>query len=550
MWFRTAAFQSIPDGTPRKVPDLTPVKFPACAPQTDVSLPPSCRGKEALVPLLQTIHRPADIQLSHFEALGVHVIQDVTSQDILPALTYLPPFDEWKSIDPENIEEVAKEYRKPLSNGNLSPSVQTYRERIKELSIDNTAAFRTIRRIPPPPGEANVRLGNAYEFFKHLEVFSSYWHDTSLPTPSPSSSTEHSPPDPSEDTEAKPKPTPFHLLTHQRTGTGSQLPADNRQHLVTAFVKLVAYDFGCNVSFSRCEPRLYLIPPTSAPSSKPPSYFNSSATFIYRTPSDRASARANFVEGPVAAVSCRATTVFATEPEERLDLAREVVAVLLTAQQRAREGKTEKRAGEGKWWTTVPRWGGGDGGPIGKEGDRFDGSSQIPCLSSAGGERLSSGAATAVMSEAKRAIGGINGPSPSKRTKKGPTLKEGNMQIYENYRKMLPPSSSWDRKARYSPIGKAKGVDYDDVFLVSSLNHHVSIVRARVPASLMGVLDGGDHSKGWDTLMMYRSKWYDLFLTDERIEAMELVWGMMNWLMRSQEVPETEPDVGEKMELS
>jgi hypothetical protein len=227
-----------------------------------------------------------------------------------------------------------------------------------------------------------------------------------------------------------------------------------------------------------------------------------------------------------------------------------VVAVLLTAQQRAREGKTEKRAGEGKWWTSTPRWGGGEGGPIGKEGDKVDECLLSIGLGSAAGEKLDPGPAAAVISEAKRAIGGIGGPSPSKKTKKGPVLKEGNLQIYENYRRMLPPSSSWDRKARYSTVGKVKGVDYDDIFLVSSLNHHVSIVRARVPASLMEVLEGGDCSKGWESMTMWRSKWYDLFLIDERIEAMELVWGMMAWLMRSQEASATEKESeGEKMEL-
>jgi hypothetical protein len=543
MWFRTAAFQSTADGTPKRIPDLTPVKFPGCTPQIDDSIPPSFRGNTALVALLQAIHRPIDIQLSHFESLGLHVIHDATSQDILPDASYLPPFEDWKVIHTERLEEATKESKNPLSNGNLSPGVQTYLERSKELSIDNTAAFRTIRRIPAPVGKQNVRLGNAYEFFKNLEIFSGYWHDTSLPEPlSPGSIEEEN---------GDSISTPNHLLTHQRTGTGSQLPADSRQHLITAFIKLVAYDFGCNVAFSRCEPRLYLTPPASSLPSEPPSYFNSSATFVYRTPSDRASARASIVEGPVAAVSCRATTVFATEPEERLDLARELVAVLLTAQQRAREGKTEKRAGEGKWWTSKPRWGGGGGGPIGREGDKVDGSLLDIGLGSEGGEKLASGTAAAVMNEAKRAIGGIGGPFASKRIKKGAMFKEGNLQIYENYRRMLPPSSSWDRKARYSAIGKAKGADYDDVFLVSALNHHVSIIRARVPASLMEVLEGGDHSKGWEGVTMWRSKWFDLFLTNERIEAMELVWGMMAWLMRSQETTIAEQEgEGDKMELN
>jgi hypothetical protein len=450
------------------------------------------------------------------------VIPDASPRDIIPDPSFLPPFEEWLAIPSEELEEKTIASKKRLSNGNLSPGIQTYIERRNELSIDNTPAFRTIRRIPPPPGEAAVRLGNAYEFFRNLELFAGYWPDTSLPT-KPDEPT--SGPGPSSD-DGKGKEEPaLHLQTHHLIGTGSQTPAEYRQQLLTAFIKLVAYDFGCNVSFSRCEPRLHLTPPSPSP----PSHFNSPVAFIYRTPTDRASARSGIVEGPLAAVSCRPTTGFTTPTEERLDLAREVVSLLLTAQQRAREGKSEKRFGEGKWWTSTPRWGGGPGGPIGSEADR----TEEPILElGPGAEKLPSS-----ISEMKRAIGGIGGSSSSKRSKRGTA------QIYENYRKLLPPSSTWDRKARYSAIGKSRDVGADDVFLVSTLNHHVCIVRARVPESLLKVLDGEEVE--WERMVMWRSRWFDLFLKEDRIQGMELIWGMMAWLMRS----ESPADTG-KMDVS
>jgi len=550
MWFRTGAFQTpLPaNGTPRKLQPLTPVKFPRFAPRTEDD---HSSLSQPLVALLQTIHRPGDIHLSHFEALRLHVISDATAQDILPDASSLPPFGKWAAIGPEELEKATRESSVSLNNGNLSPSLHTYQERRKELSIDNTAAFRTIRRIPPPPGESSIRLGNAYEFFKNLELLSGYWHDTSLPDqPSPGSESSAS-----TDSEASKDnqqgqnstPTPVHLQTHYRTGTGSQLPPEFRQHLLTAFIKLVAYDFGCNTSFPRCEPRLFLNATSLLPSN-PPSYFNSSVSFINRTPVDRSSARSGMQEGPVAAVSCRVSTVFATEPEERLDLAREVVAVLLTAQQRAREGKAEKRFGEEQWWTTKPRWGGGPGGPIGKEGDRLDESTGDLGLGSVGSEKLVVGGPPGGINDMKKMIGGINGPSPSKRTKKGPT-KEGNLQIYENYRKMLPPSSTWDRRAKYCAIGRVNGAGYDDIFLVSALNHHVSIVRARVPDKLLQALEG-EQVDDWGRLVMWRSKWFDLFLAADRIEGMELIWGMMAWLMRAQDASGKRTDGGDKMDTS
>lgn len=561
-----AAAAVVADPT-KKIPESPPVVFPLFAPQAEET-PPSPSSAQAytpLVALLQTIQRPADIQLSHFERLGLHVISDASHQNLLPDSSYLPPFDQWISTAPEDLEAATTASKKPLNNGNLSPGVQTYLERRNELSIDNTAAFRTIRRIPAPKGETAVRLGNAYEFFKNLELLSGYWIDTSLPPKT----------EPTEEELEKEKnePTPPHLKTHTRAGTGSQLPPDFRQHLITAFIKLVAYDFGCNVSFPRVEPRLHLTRPP--PNNFPPSYFNSSAQFINRIPRDRALARTGSVEGPLAAVSCRPTTSFATEADERLDLAREVVAVLLTAQQRAREGKEEERFGEGKWWTTTPRWGGGLGGAIGKETDKNPSSISDESLSTISlGEKIDPASAAATpagqvvkvperLADVKRAIGGINAfsssSSPNKKSKRGGT-NDGNLVLYENYRKMLPPSSNWDRKARYEAIGKVKGVGYDDIFLVSALNHHVSLVRARVPCSLLSVLGGervDGHGRDWGRMVLWRSRWFDLFLINDRVEAMGLVWAMMSWLMRAVIEPVTSAEgdgkgreEGNKMDMS
>ncbi|CAG8972843.1 hypothetical protein HYALB_00001262 [Hymenoscyphus albidus] len=524
-----------PDGAkPRKLPPQTPVRFPQCTPQSNGKAASS--SDDSLVSLLQSIHRPADIRLSHLEALGLHVITDAQPQDLIPESNYLPPVEAWNAIQADDLLRANDATKRPLSNGNLSPGAQMYRERRDELLLDNTAAFRSIRRIPPPTGESSVRLGNAYEFFKNLDFFSTYWDDTSLP-PKEVPSAEDS----SQGTdEPHDKPgVPSHNATHQRIGTGSQLPPEYRQNLMTSFVKLVAYDFGCNVSIARSEPRLHLTPPSTT--SSPPSHFNSSAHFIYRTPTERSAARGGIVEGPVATISCRTSTIFATEADSLLDLSREVVAVIITAQHRAREGKTEKRFGQDQWWTTVPRWGGGPGGPIGREADKADetaSASTLPAPITQVEEKISP-----VTSETRR-IFGIN-PTPTKRSKRG---KE-NLQIYDNYRKLLPPAPTWDRRTRYMPIGKpVPGKGYDDIFLISALNHHVSIVRVRVPDVLLGVLEGG--SGQWRKVVMWRSKWFDLFLSDDRVEAMQIVWGMMAWLMRRVDGPLPVKGQGEKMDTT
>jgi hypothetical protein len=114
--------------------------------------------------------------------------------------------------------------------------------------------------------------------------------------------------------------------------------------------------------------------------------------------------------------------------------------------------------------------------------------------------------------------------------------------MYDNYRMMRPPAATWDKKTRYEAIGRARGADYDDIFVVSALLHHVSIVRVRVPDRLLAVLagevdDNGSSENGgrsWGRLEVWRSPWFDFFKVEERVKAMQLVWSMMAWMMREQ----------------
>jgi hypothetical protein len=111
--------------------------------------------------------------------------------------------------------------------------------------------------------------------------------------------------------------------------------------------------------------------------------------------------------------------------------------------------------------------------------------------------------------------------------------------MYDRYRMVRPPSSNWDKKTRYEAIGKVKGGDYDDVFVISSLFHHLCVLRVRVPDRLLQVLDGATDNmaeegggRSWGKLEIWRSKWFDIFLPGDRLEAMRLLWGMMAWTMR------------------
>lgn len=533
----------------------------------------------SVVRVLQSIQRPSQLDQSPLTALGVHVHTDVGAEHLLPDPAYVPSAAGWDGMDVDGARAMDATFRKPLSNGALSPEARMYLERRNELSIDNQAAFKTIKRIRPGPGSKAVRLGNCYEFFRQLDLMATYWDDTSQPPIQ-------------YDEEDGQSPTSSHLRpmaldgsleqaefaiasaatkeekktqrTTYRTASGSSMPPELRHGLITAFVKLVSYDCGCNLATPRVEPRLHLLEPMPAPSEiqtkhgqarlARASYFPSGCNFLARVPQTRDDARRGIVEGPLAAVSARNITSFNTMAEQRIDFGRELVAALVTAQHRAREGQKEKRFGDGRWWATRRRWGGAEGGPIGREVDgtvasegdkntaspKSDDTATSP--SSPAMEDPGNGSAQRqgkVTKTSKRPQSPPHPISPSSGLPmRGPPANKKSRKtlgIYDNYRMVRLPASNWDKKMRYTAIGKQHGADFDDVFVVSSLFHHISILRVRVPMRLLDVFAGALEEGGtrsWGRLEVWRSPWYDLFMPQERMEAFRVLWGMNVWLMR------------------
>lgn len=500
---------------PEHVPPPTPINLPRYQPyaHSDETIDPS----HALPTLLeQTGRSTAVLGPLGFSAIGLDLKPDATLGDLVPDPAFVPDFPQWNTLTTDGARDGNQASRRPLRTGNLSPGCQVYLERRRELSNSNEDAFRTVRRIPPPKGKQQARLGNAYEFFRCLELLTTYWDDPTRPVelpPSPEMSAaeaattkghEGFQPTGAGDAEAS---------TNVRVSSGQSMPPEFRQTLVAAFVKLVAYDFGCNVSMSRVEPRLHLRSLAGPRQRK--TYTPSHCHFVFQSPMSREAARAGTVYGPVAAVSARPTVDFTSpdvESAQSLDLAREVTAALITAQHRAREGKAETRFGEGQWWSSEPRWGGGSGGPIGREIDKY----AVPGDNDA---RPSSDEGD-----------GVPTPAPKKPRK--------NRSIYDNYRMVRPPASAWDRKAKYEAIGMVKGASHDDVFVVSSLFHHVSVLRVRVPLRLLEVLEGSPEQnpsrRSWGKVEAWRSPWYDLFDTDQRIAAMQLMWSVIAYQMRQE----------------
>ncbi|KAH9864549.1 hypothetical protein J1614_010484 [Plenodomus biglobosus] len=291
-----------------------------------------------------------------------------------------------------------------------------------------------------------------------------------------------------------------------RIGNGAEMPDQYRIDCVRAFIEPIAWAFGVTLSPHRRPPVLTL------GHVRFPVRMSSVA---WRGPLDRAKARQGWMEGPIIGVQCRADVNFGKsgdlEAESILDTVRELGGLLLLAQERAREGQTEKRAGEGKWWATKERWGGGQGGEVGETTEATS---------------IAVKSATAQPDEV------VQRNRDGSRARRKPTP-------VEVWKTLKIGNPLWDPKVVYEAIGKDGSSDYDDVFMVSSLNHHISIIKLQVHRFYLQYITEGklpeDLRTGtdWCSPKFQRTRWFDLFSIEDRTEAMRGIWGVMSYLMRA-----------------
>jgi hypothetical protein len=218
-----------------------------------------------------------------------------------------------------------------------------------------------------------------------------------------------------------------------RIGNGAEMPDQYRIECVRAFVEPIAWAFGVTLSQHRRPPVLEL------ENVRFPVRMSSVA---WRGHQDRAKARQGYVQGPLLGIQCRADVDFGStgdlHADSVLDNVRELGGLLLLAQERAREGKAEKRTGDGKWWVTKERWGGGPGGEVGEAQGASDGPVNEASVKS-------------------QEISGQRNPDGSK-ARRRPTPAEA-------WKTLKPGLSLWDPKVVYEAIGKDRNVEWDDVRL-------------------------------------------------------------------------------------
>ncbi|KAL4779320.1 hypothetical protein BJX76DRAFT_92042 [Aspergillus varians] len=526
---------SDPDKERAPPPPPTSLDFPVYK-LPDVPDTPSEASLRNLQAVLASIRRPQDITSDKFKDLNLKVETDVPLTDIVlhDGARTAPPLP-WEMDSPDpSIGRPAPEDGSPvfMDNGNPYPPKDKYDLLEHELQLDNDDAFREVARLPPRPGRERVKVTQARKFWTALERMSQYW-DASLdeyyeraksPEPSEAGDTEGTTP---MDVDSPPKATtatatqeskstePEQLVKKyrgRRIGAGPEMPDDIREETVRALTEMAAWPFGCQASLPMLPPRLVL----------GTLLFPVRETFLAtRPPRDRQLARNGMLEGPVFVAQCRPETVFRAPEQSQgsglgdtCDLVREVGTMLLAAQERAREGAMEIKPGEGKWWTVKPRWGGAPNDAI---GDSVRVTNEQEREAAARNERKRSRPA------------GLRRPTLNRK-----------MSSSDKWKIVQPGSSLWDRRMRYIQIGTDKDSPFDDIYMLSSINHHLAILHLRVHRRYLDIVTTGtshihEHSPPdhpWHVLKLRRTRWYNLFDVEDRLEVFKGIWTIFHCLLR------------------
>jgi hypothetical protein len=452
-------------------PSPTPLDFPAY----DTA---SITGNERAAPfedlydLLLSIRRPQDLSVDHLKALNLDILAAVPVSSLVPEeyMRSLPPLP-WEDNTRVNVQEAPEARQNTMGNGTPYPPEDKFDLVKKELLLDNQDAFREVTRMTPLPGRQRVRITQSRKFWMGLERMAQYWDTNSdsyfrRPSSKVESSNEQAAGNPSADDEQVPaknddgsdgkmeidqdsrsdtphigeKKHSVAMYTGRRIGTGRDMPEDIRDETVRGFIEMAAWPFGCQVTVPILPPRLAVRN----------LLFPVRQSFLAgRNPKDRQLARKGIMEGPLLVVQCRPETSFRESSEaagcgqrEACDLFREVGAMLLTAQERAREGSTEIKPGEGKWWTTKPRWGGAlDEGFTGETGN--------------------------LNGKPKPEAGNVSKRSKFEHSflpaRRAGTAHGRKLTTAEKWKILKPGPGLWDKRVQYMQIGKPKGNPFDDV---------------------------------------------------------------------------------------
>jgi hypothetical protein len=392
----------------------TPIAFP----QVDAT--PVARWSDAHPPpdfqqLFASIQRHEAVLTGHLKALNCHQQAGSQPEDLLP------------------LRDDGTSYLAPTAD-----TEKDFGDRIAEIDITTDAAFRSLSKTTKP-GDIAPRLAHMRKFWINLETMAEYW-------------------DASEDQyysreiPVRPIPSQCHVILQnkefykgRRTGPGTEMSDGYRADTVRGFVEGITSAFNCRVS------QPFIAPGRAAPViqiNKLEQPVRLSGV-VMRLPTDQTKARSGILEGPVIGVFDHNCINFSSAEEASMNksehhLLREIAVLLYLAQQRRREDQKATIPGEGTWYTTQPRWGGGAGHRLSKlEEAEAEHRKILTRLTKIKPEALTN----KQRNEEREARREVN--SQKVTAKRWATVKG--------------PAGLWAPRIEYKAVGKTPGSQYDEV---------------------------------------------------------------------------------------
>jgi hypothetical protein len=396
---------------------------------------------------------------TYLDFVGVNCNGTTEAKLILPSTwPYFPP-ESWCNSAASSEEAFASPpSSQTLSNGAAVPSQEAFYNKVKELKYDNDDAYRAATRRKPLADRQPVRVSQFRNFWLQMDRLAGFW-DTSKDNVSYAPETEEeaaarkacwsrkSRPQITSSASSLTAPTlndpagpnrgastsnnlgsdasaleeaPL-VYTGHRHANGEAQPAMMREDTVRTFLEPIFFAFGC--ALQRPTPRT--APKLRLGTTKLDADHSGR---IYRVPEDRKRARSGEVDGPLMALFCSGQLDFETGNNSIQLAARELLALLSLAQERNREGRTERLAGEGQWWAQPP--------------------TRDMMFVKAIGEPL----------------------VPDVETESDARKKERQKKLAKR-----TPSATWEPKVTYQKVGKAYDTEWDTVSLRFHLNSRSTV---------------------------------------------------------------------------
>ncbi|GAB7347612.1 hypothetical protein MBLNU459_g4486t2 [Dothideomycetes sp. NU459] len=498
------------------------------------------------------LRRPSDLSPSHLYNLNIAVAPHSRIEDLIQrdsqGRSYLP-----------SLEDNAVAQTCVLADA-TTRNQTAFQYRLAELKYDNDTCYRVVCRAPLPEGREKIRLANMRNFFTALEGMSEHWETNgeyyfiegpggeiedngslnghslmaadaastenaiiesatqSIELAEPSSSDDAVPPQDSLSSSSASSSIssrsslssdsddemPMPLYRGRRISCGSKMPWLYRSETIKGFLEAAAFNFGCKVSQPRQQPTLQWgdvrLP------------LRHQTFIVHHVPKDRQQARVGILEGPL--MTCYVRAEFEafgegsdTQRQEkaRADLLKELGSLLYVAQERRREGRKERL------WVKKPP----------KNGHWF---SEMASDGLEPQQDVAAGVESVVDAT-------CDAKADGRKAKKSKTK-------YSVWKEMNPQKPSWDPKMKYAAMGKDKDSEWDEVYLLSSMHHHVSILRLRVHGAYIDYMTDGTMPEvsttdpDWVKPEMRRSPWFDLFDIQQRVDVFRCIWGVFCYLTR------------------